>query len=81
MGYYHINFSKQAINLCTIIISLRKYWYENLQMGVSNSPDIFQEKMNENFRGFEFIWTYIDDLLLIIRGNWFDHLEKLELTL
>ena len=33
------------------------------------------------FRGFEFIWEYIDDLLIITKGDWSDHLEKLELTL
>ena len=34
-------------------------------MGVSNSPYIFQEKMNKTFRRFEFIQAYIDDLLII----------------
>ena len=50
-------------------------------MIVSNSLDIFQEKMNEIFRGFEFIQAYIDDLLIVTNGDWSDHLEKLELTL
>ena len=31
--------------------------------------------------GFEFIRAYIDDLLVIIRCDWFGHLVKLELTL
>ena len=34
VGYYHIHLSEQDSNLCTI----------RLKMGVSNSPDIFQEK-------------------------------------
>ena len=50
-------------------------------MGVSNSLGIFQEKMNEMFRGFEFIQVYIDDLLIINKSDWSDNLEKLELTL
>ena len=50
-------------------------------MGVSNSLDIFQEKMNQNFRGFYFIQAYIDNLLIITKVYWSDHLEKLESTL
>ena len=37
--------------------------------------------MNKMFRGIEFIQAYIDELLIINNGDWFDDLEKLELTL
>ena len=37
--------------------------------------------MNEEFCGFEFIRAYIYDLLIITKGDWSNHLEKLELTL
>ena len=50
-------------------------------MGFSNFPDIFQEKMNEMFRGFEFIWSCIDDPLITTKGDWYNNLDKLELTL
>ena len=50
-------------------------------MGVYNSLDILQEKMNEMFRGIEFIRAYIDDLLIFTKGDWLDHLNKLELLL
>ena len=81
MCYYHIRLSEQASNLCTIILLWGNYRYKPLPMGVSNSPDIFQEKMNEIFRDFEFIRAYIDDLLIITKGDWSDHSEKLEQTL
>ena len=81
MGYYHIRLSDQDSNLCIIILPWGKYWYKRLPMGVSNSPDIFQEKMNEMFRGLEFIRAYIDGLVIITKGDWSDNLEKLELTL
>ena len=80
MGYFHIRLFKQAINICTIILPYGKYRYKRLPMGVSNPPDIFQKKMNRTFCGFEFIRSYIDDLLIITRGYWPNHLEKLELT-
>ena len=65
MGYYHIQISKNASNLCTIIIPWGKYWYNRLPMGVANSPDNIQQKMNDLFHGFEFIHTYIEDLLIL----------------
>ena len=69
MGYYHIRLSNQASNLCTIIPPWGKYRYKLLTMGVSNYPDVFQDKMNEIFHGFEFIRAYIDNLFKITKGD------------
>ena len=55
MGYYHIRLREQASNLCTIILPWVNYQYKRLPKGISNSLDIFQEKLNEMFHGFEFI--------------------------
>ena len=52
MVHYHIRLSKNASNLCMIILSCGKYGYKRLPMGVANSPDIFQQKMNDLFHGF-----------------------------
>ena len=49
-------------------------------MGVANSQDIFQQKMNYLFRGFEFICAYIDELLILTQGDWKDHVHNMELT-
>ena len=81
MVYYCIRISEQASNLWKIILSWGKYQYKRLTMGVSHSPEIFQKKISEMFRGFEFIREYINDLLIITKGDWSDRLEKLELTL
>ena len=50
-------------------------------MVICNSPDIFQEKMNKTIRGFEFIRAYINDLLIITKGYFSDHINKLEQVL
>ena len=50
-------------------------------MVVCNFPDIFQEKMNEMFRRIEFIIAYTNKLLIITKGDWSNHLDKLELVL
>ena len=39
-----------------------KYCHNNLLIGVSNSPELFQQKMNDLFQGFEFIGLYIYEL-------------------
>ena len=50
-------------------------------MGVADSPDIFQHKMNYLFHGFEFIRAFIDDVFIRTKKDWIDHIHKLELTL
>ena len=81
MVYYHIRLSKEESNLRTIILPWGKYKYKHLPMGVCNSSDIFQDKMNEMFRVIEFIRAYIDELLTITKVDWSDHFNKLELLL
>ena len=49
MGYYHIRLSEDTSNWCTIILPWGKYYYKHLPMGVSNSPENFQQKMNDLF--------------------------------
>ena len=78
MGYYHIELSPFSKRLCTIVLPWGKYEYQRLPMGLSNSPDIFQEKMSILMDGLEYVRAYIDDLLCISKGTWEDHLEKLE---
>ena len=50
-------------------------------MGVANSSDIFQQNINNLFCGFEFTRAYMDDFLVLTKGYWKDHVQKLELTL
>ena len=42
------------------------------------APDIFQSKINELLGDIEGICAYLDDLLLLSKGSWEDHLERLE---
>ena len=50
-------------------------------MGLCNSPDIFQEMMNELFHGLEYVRAYIDDLLIISNSDFEDHLNKVKIVL
>jgi hypothetical protein len=50
-------------------------------MGISCSPDMFQEKMSSFMQHLNFVRTYLDDLLVILSSTFDDHLEKLEVVL
>ena len=52
MGYYHIQISENASNLYMIILPWVKYFYKRLPMGVANSQETFQHKMDYLFYVF-----------------------------
>ena len=81
MGYYHITLCPKSRKLCTIVLPWGKFEYQKLPMGLCNSPDIFQEKMNELFNDLEYVRAYIDDLLIISSSNFQDHLNKVKIVL
>ena len=78
MGYYHIRLTPHASSICTVILPWGKYEYLRLPMGLCNSPDIFQEKMNDLMEGLEFARAHIDDLLILSTGSFSNHLEHLD---
>jgi transposase InsO family protein len=78
MGYYHIELTPASKQLCTIVLPWGKYEYQKLPMGLCNSADVFQECMSDLMMGLEFCRVYIDDLLVINKGSWQDHLQQLE---
>ena len=78
MGYYHIELSAKSKEHCTIVTQWGKYEYQQLPMGLCNSPEIFQEKMSELFVSLDTVRVYINDLLHVTKGSWTDHLTVLE---
>ena len=52
-----------------------KYCYKHLSIGISDHPDIFQQKMNNLF-GFGFIIVCIDELLILTKVYWIYHVQK-----
>ena len=47
-------------------------------MGLYNSPDIFQEKINEIFQDLDSVRAYSNDLLVLSNGDWEEHLASLD---
>ena len=77
MGYYTIRLDADSQKICTIILPWGKYSYLRLPMGICGSPDFFQERMTGLMESLEYIRCYIDDLLIITRESFEDHLKKL----
>ena len=78
MGYYHIELTPDSKKLCTIVLPFGKYEYQRLPMGLSNSPDLFQEKMSDLMADLEFVRVYLDDLLTLTSGSFEEHLTQLD---
>jgi hypothetical protein len=78
MGYYIIRLDPMASKMCTIIFPWGKYSYLRLPMGFAGSTDIFQAEMRDLMASFDYVWAYINDLLVITKGSLGDHLAKLE---
>ena len=78
MGYYHIVLSEESADMCTIITEFGKYRYKRLPMGVACSPDIFQAKIYDLLGDIEGTKAYIDDVLVVKRGTYKEHLEQLD---
>ncbi len=78
MGYYTIRLDLDASKICTVIFPWGKYSYKRLLMGITGSPDIFQQKMPELMESLEYVRAYLDDLLCISKLCLEDHLENLE---
>ena len=81
MGYYTVRLSSEASDMCTIVTEFGKFRYLRLPMGVSCSPDIFQSKINELLGDLEYIRAYLDDVLVLSKGTFKDHLQKVRVVL
>ena len=81
MGYYNIKLSDDASKLCTITTPFGKYEYLRLPMGISIAPDIFQDRICQLFEDLETVKAYMDDLLVVTRGTYEEHLGELEIVM
>jgi hypothetical protein len=50
-------------------------------MGIKIAPDVFQNVMYELVQDMEYVKTYLDDLLILTKSSFKDHLLKLEMVL
>ena len=76
MGYYHFRLSEQLSRMSTFMLPFGLYRYKRMAMGLSISPDFFQEKLSQLFSDLPYIKIYLDDLLIFSNGTYEDHLKK-----
>jgi Reverse transcriptase (RNA-dependent DNA polymerase) len=81
MGFWTIELDEASRSLTTVILPWGKYSYQRLAMGLSVSPDIYQEKMSSLFTDMENVICFIDDIALITNGSFTSHLRQLDAVL
>ena len=81
MGYWTLRLSPGSSKLCTVIFPWGKYEYLRLPMGATPSAFIFQQKMDTLMDGLDDVLAYIDDVLVINKGSFEEHLQRVELVL
>ncbi len=81
MGYYHLKLSEELSDMSTFMLPFGLCKCKRLAMGLSVSPDIFQEKMAKLFGDLPYVKVYLDDLLIFSNGSYKDHLKKVTAAL
>ena len=78
MGYYNIQLYPRSKHIFTIVIPWGKYEYQKLPVEFCNIPDTFQENIDELFEGLNMVCAFIDNVLVITKYDFADHLKVLE---
>jgi hypothetical protein len=78
MGFWIILLDKESQSLATVILPWGKYSYQLLAMGLSISPDIYQEKMSFIISDMENVICFIDNIALITNRSFENHLNQLD---
>jgi hypothetical protein len=81
MGYCAIRLTPNAQKSCTIVFPWGKYSYLRLPMGIANLLDIFQSKINQLMDGLNYVQAYLDNILILTKNAYEDHLSKLDTVL
>ena len=77
MCYFTFELDEESQDLCTIVTPFGKFCYNRLAMGLTRSPDIRQELMENIFRDIENSDVFIDDIDAF-SNSWEAHLKLLE---
>ena len=67
--------------ICTIILPWGKYRYNSLPMGVCIAMDVFQQRLEEILATVDHVYVFIDDILVIGKGSWDDHIKQIDKVL
>ena len=79
MGYYTIRLLPASQDMTRIATKFDKFKYNCLPMRMYASVDIFQAKVDKLLGDIEGIKKYIDDLLVLIKERFCNHIEQLRI--
>jgi hypothetical protein len=68
-------------NLCTVVIPRGKHSYLRLSKGIAIAHVIFLSKISQLMVGFDFVKTYLDDVLVATKGSYSEYSQNLEQVL
>ena len=77
MGYYTIRLYPDRQDMETIVTEFGKFRYSRLPIGMCTSREIFQAKVDNILGDIEGIKTYIDDILVLSKDIFENHIEQL----
>ena len=68
-GFCHVELDKKSSNLTTFNKPFRRYRWLRMPFGINSAPEIFQARMDQIAERLTRIKVYMDDFLIIGRGE------------
>ena len=81
MSYYAMRIRQDLQKYLVIVLPWGKYIYKKMPMGLKISTDVFQRELGNIFQDYPFVLVYLDDLLIITKGTYDQHLQAIEIVL
>ena len=81
MSYYAMRIRQDLQKYLVIVLPWGKYIYKKMPMGLKISTDVFQRELGKLFQDYPFVLVYLDDLLIITKGTYDQHLQAIEIVL
>lgn len=77
-GYYSMQMDKESQDLVVTALPWACYSYARLAQGLVVSIDEFQSRMRGLFRDMEAVKVYVDDLIIIGKETFNDHIKEVD---
>lgn len=68
-GFWHVQLTEKSSKITAFWTPFGRYVWKRLPFGLSCSPEIFQQKLQQALQGLDGIEVLVDDILIAGRGN------------